>query len=304
MLAEIFSDLIEGKLRHSGREPGQDGYLDLADLQPLFDHIGLPLPEEGVDISKTREGGYNLMLNSYGAVLRLYPSMKEGQTPEGLLENLPDVLRQARMNYLGMVDKGRGMPFVSEDTANWREGGNLRLTHMYHPNVLPVIGRVQFDGFAMQLMPGRALELIDRDDVFDMTQKIADDISCSEFSGEAAPDNYTRDQNGHMELIDTVYDLDNDGFDFYSIYDDTQGKTFLDATLEKAVLYEELQLTFFSAWSGDIAFSEFWDKMKQAKENGLLVDGWNNNPDPDSYSKKIEEYAKRYEERLEVELEI
>ncbi|PCK00420.1 MAG: hypothetical protein COA45_01180 [Zetaproteobacteria bacterium] len=77
MIGEIFSNEVKGVLASSrGAEVHPDA-LTLSDLDPIFKKMGLATPDEKTDVVKTSECGYNIMLNQYGAVLRLYPSSKE-----------------------------------------------------------------------------------------------------------------------------------------------------------------------------------------------------------------------------------
>jgi len=74
MIVELFSDEVKGRMQPSNSEVNDPSLLRLADLEPIFEKMNLVVPLEDMDVVKTSEGGYNLMLNQYGAVLRLYPS--------------------------------------------------------------------------------------------------------------------------------------------------------------------------------------------------------------------------------------
>jgi hypothetical protein len=94
------------------------GHID--HLAPLFARIGIPCPKTN-EVQRTREGGFNLFLNEYNAVLRFYPRelylYKHAETDEHIIMN----------------------------------------EHLYHSRILPYIGCVNFENFTMQLMPGVAL---------------------------------------------------------------------------------------------------------------------------------------------------
>ena len=74
MIVELFSDEVKGALKPSYLDGDVPSQLKLEDLDPIFSKMGLVTPVENENVIKTSEGGYNLMLNQYGAVLRLYPS--------------------------------------------------------------------------------------------------------------------------------------------------------------------------------------------------------------------------------------
>jgi|TARA_R110000868_G_scaffold13319_1_gene62228 hypothetical protein len=89
-------------------------------LAPLFERTGIPCPKVD-EVQLTREGGFNLFLNEYNAVLRFYPRAL-------YLYKHADVDEHIIMNE-----------------------------HLYHARILPYIGCVNFENFTMQLMPGVAL---------------------------------------------------------------------------------------------------------------------------------------------------
>ncbi len=219
MIVEIFSNEVKGRLRPSNATEEIAGTITLGQLAPIFTKMELAVPDEGEHVVKTSEGGYNLMLNDYNAVLRLYPSSKT----------------------------------VDAD--------NSRVTHGYHPRTAAPIGLVQFDGFTMQLMPGLKHA---RTGIKEAAQDTRDDIGL----GDDNEFNYG-EINGEARLLDTVLNVD------LSIYDTYFSTGVLDRIVEEYTRFEDLQTSFYQAWGGDISFSEFWDDMRAAKEEGRLIDGWN-----------------------------
>jgi hypothetical protein len=82
-------------------------------LGEIFNKLCLPLPDDD-EVQVTREKGFNLFLNHYGCVLRLY-------------------------------EREYTIPDTDIKTAN---------EHLHHHNSLPFIGHVRFDKLNMQIMPG------------------------------------------------------------------------------------------------------------------------------------------------------
>ncbi|MDH5722919.1 MAG: hypothetical protein OEY94_06325 [Alphaproteobacteria bacterium] len=233
MIVEMFSDIVKGRFRREDAKDKISSDITLQDMKSVFDHLGLPVPEHGVDISMTREGGYNLMLNRYGSVLRIYPSNKklnEFKDPEWALH-------------------------VS------------RTTHLYDKiNVTP-IGLVQFDGVAIQLMPGLAHDKkIDEELVMKL---------CKYNRGAGGYDPNSENFGRVLKPVkirsfDTV--MENDVcINKYQSYD---CKGLFDKLVKQSELYEDLQHGFMKAWAGEIFFADFWKDMEQAVSDGRLVAGW------------------------------
>lgn len=108
MIVEHFSDELQKELNTD---------CSLRDLKPIFDRISLPTPSRN-HVILSREGGYNLFLNDYGSVLKIYPSLRQS---------------------------------VNEDQKS------VTSSHLYHPFSTTPIGLVRFPKIAVQLMPGRQL---------------------------------------------------------------------------------------------------------------------------------------------------
>ena len=71
--------------------------------------------------------------------------------------------------------------------------------------------------------------------------------------------------------------------------------------MQAAARYERVQQSFYDAWTGKKPFGAFWQDMKQAKDDGLLVAGWDNSHLELDFKHKggnLVDIAKRYEDRL------
>ena len=167
MIVELFSSMVEGAFKRLEASDLEASDLTLDNMKPVFDRMDLPMPNHDIDISVTREGGYNLMLNRYGSVLRIYPSDKK--------------LEQLRDPELA--------PYVK------------RTTHLYDEiNVTP-IGLVQFDGVVVQLMAGLV-----HDERIDQSQALefeVSDNSAGKF--DYNPDNFGRiPESNEIKNFDTI----------------------------------------------------------------------------------------------------
>tara|TARA_B100001989_G_scaffold240165_1_gene204995 strand:- start:3850 stop:4689 length:840 start_codon:yes stop_codon:yes gene_type:complete len=275
MIVEIFDNSVKGALRPSGLEFADEPGLTLDDLGEIFKKMELPLPREEVDISWTKDGGYNLLLNPYGAVLKIFPASREGEEQK---------YSKDRVEELG------------------KNGETRHMAQIYHPSSSPPIGVVRFEAFGLQLMPGLKHSKHGqwrRDDAFYAMVK---DIGC----GEHDEFNYG-DVKGKAVLLDTVEKINLEKYAQYHKKNFFDRSSLLDKTLKAAERYEALQQSFMAAWGGDKPFSEFWADMAQAKADGLLVDGWNHSHlDLDFKFKggNLVEIARKYEERLNNRLEM
>lgn len=247
MIMEIFSNEVKGRLQPSNAVGDDPPYLTLADLEPLFEKMGLAVPRDGEDVVKTSEGGYNLMLNQYGAVLRLYPSPKA-------MDN------------------------------------DQRVSHGYHPRTIPPIGVVQFDEFVMQIMPGVSHTLNSEDGLEHAVEETRKDTGLADEN----IDNYGS-INGKAKLLDTVLNID------FRIYDQYAFNGVLDRLVDEYACFEDLQQSFSDAWSEKQPFEMFWAQMEDAKDEGRLIDGWNNSTRSMLFGKKgnIVEAAKSYEHHMQ-----
>tara|TARA_B100001989_G_scaffold240165_1_gene204996 strand:- start:4686 stop:5516 length:831 start_codon:yes stop_codon:yes gene_type:complete len=263
MIVEMFSDLVKGRLRNSRILEKGDQYLDLEDLKPIFDKMEIPVPEGvGEDCLKTREGGYMVMLNDCGAVLRIYATRQQ---------------------------------YNDDKTINDMAG------NIYHSNALPVIGLVHFDQINVQLMPGKPHSMGFGSDFRRVIKPIIEDTGYSDYPVEA---NFA-DVGDKIQLLDTVEDVNPNVYEGFSKKSWVSKifclKSQLEKLLEANKPYETLQQSFYDAWSGDKPFSEFWDDMRKAKADGLLVDGWNNSHldmDMEGKGGNIVEMSRKYEARL------
>lgn len=248
MIVEIFSNEVKGRLKPSNVVGDDPAALSLSDLDPIFEKMQLLTPREGIDVVKTSEGGYNLMLNQYGSVLRLYPSART----------------------------------LSED------GG--RVAHGYHPRTASPIGLVQFDEFALQLMPGLKHGIDEKDGINVAMKETQEDAGLS----DPRACNYG-DVDGKAKLLDTVFEVN------FEVYDDYVDDGVLDRIYAEYKHFEDLQISFLDAWNGDKPFKGFWTEMEEAKNSGRLMDGWNYSHLSMVFEKKgnIIEAAKAYEQRAQ-----
>ncbi len=260
MIAEIFDNEIKGRLRSSQDKSGLSSDLSLNDLAPIFTKMRLPLPEDGVNISRTNEGGYNLMLNRYSAVLRIYPNSKDSD------------------------DEGK------------------RLAHLYHPDVLPAIGLIQSEGFAMELIGGKPHSQDSEFKRLLVSKRIERDTG---FWERPLVYNFA-DVEGKPKNLDVVGEHKIENYEKYgqrSLIQKMFGqKSLLDKLLDESKPYESLQQSFYEAWTDEISFDDFWKEMEAAKASGLLSDGWNDSPFSMSvpYKGDIIALADAYEVRLKV----
>lgn len=281
MLIEIFdTEFFKGRRLAASKgswkhKPAQENELTLSDLAAIFEKMRIPAPEEDIDISNTSEGGYNLMLNRYGAVLRIYPNSKTSDE-------------------------------MGERTA-----------HLYSPDVLPAIGLVQFDGFSVELVPGKkhADSLGLYGGVTDLetfmlwagrrkvARRIKDETGYWE-SPKAA--NFAKDKNG-LKNLDVVGTHNVNAYEQYAKKSWLKvlfgQKSTLDRLIKENNPYQNLQQSFYQAWIGEKFFDDFWAEMTVAKESGLLEDGWNNSriiQEVGNFGGKgfIAELAARYEQKL------
>ncbi len=248
MIVEIFSNEVKGRLKPSNMVGDDPGALSLADLDPIFEKMHLLTPREGIDVVKTSEGGYNLMLNQYGSVLRLYPNSKK----------------------------------LDED--------GKRVGHGYHPRTASPIGLVQFDGFALQLMPGLKHGIDEKDGISAAMKETQKDAGLS----DPRACNYG-DLNGKATLLDTVLDMN------FEVYDDYVDDGVWDRIFVEYKYFEDLQISFLDAWNGNKPFEGFWTEMEEAKKSGRLMDGWNHSHLSMAFEKKgnVIEAARAYEQRME-----
>ena len=168
------------------------------------------------------------------------------------------------------------------------DGG--RVGHGYHPRTASPIGLVQFDGFALQLMPGLKHGIDEEDGIKAAMKETQEDVGLA--------DNRVRnygDLDGKAKLLDTVLNMNFDSYDQYA------ENGVLDRLIEEYKHFEDLQTSFYDAWVGDKPFEEFWADMEEAKDSGRLIDGWNHSHLSMIFEKKgnIIEAAKAYEQRAQ-----
>ena len=261
MIVEIFDDLVKGKLPQDKGE--HENAFD--DLRPLFDKLDIPLPHMDVSISRTVERGYNLFLNPFGAVLRLYPYSKKG------VHDYDEDGEVSETRYLGPL---------------------------YHPSCIPVIGTVRFDDFALQIVPGVEHAKSSEARLFLFDALFQRDISLS-FMAQAE-ENFGL-INGKTVILDNIAYVNFDDYEKFNKRKWWQLNSLLNRTLKANGLFENLQKSFYDCWIGQMPFKEFWQEMRQAKESGLLLDGWNSSHIDMNFPKKggdLVEIARNYEEQL------
>ncbi len=265
MIVEIFSNAQDEQ--ELGDGSFYNGYHLLMDnLECLFERIDLPFPEVKVDMFKTREGGYNLMLNHYGAVLRLYPSFKTDEK-NNVYKRFDDALSPEKYftNY-------------------------FKISHAYLHNSVPPIGLVQFDDFVVQLMIGVKHKVCRHWDRNEQGSEMEKHFGVSDWA-----ESNVGSIGSELVLLDTVLDIDNERYKKF------HENNIIEPTIKFSERYEELQQSFYNAWIGKKSFKDFWQEMEQWKQAGELVDGWNNSPLSMQFGSRgnIVKFAASYDEKLQ-----
>lgn len=275
MIVEIFEQKSFAGQKFQSSEWGviKDLGLTLNDLAPVFDKMNLPLPEKDKDISKTAEGGYNLMLNRFGAVLRIFPSSIKSD-PKG--------------QYL--------CPSIER-----AEKQGKRQTVMLDPEIMPPIGHVQYEHFSLLLMPGTEHSKHSKDEIMAVDMRIEGRTGYVDIPIMDSEQRYVSVRNygvsnGILKSFDAVGVID------MGRYDTMHRDGTLDQIVENAAQFEALQESFYSAWIGQKSFDDFWSEMEIAKHDGVLIDGWNNSPYDMRFMDKgdIVKLAEAYDRKIEV----
>lgn len=89
-------------------------------VNKAFQKMQLPAPIMENHGFSSREGGFNLLLNKYSSVIKIFPSLKESNVDE----------------------------IIDDETFDYVQG------HEYHPKSIPPIGIVDMGEFTLAIMPG------------------------------------------------------------------------------------------------------------------------------------------------------
>ncbi len=165
MIVEIFEKSI--------KPPGLEEAID-----EVFDKIGLPPPNMDDHGFSSREGGFNILLNQYSSVIKIFPNLKEDDGDE-----------------------------YDEEGVSYIQG------HQYHSKSIPPIGIVDMGDFTLALMPGvrhgKNSEFSEEE--FDATgNALWKDIFNDDF-GELN----SAELNGELMSLDTIYEIDLEAYSNY-----------------------------------------------------------------------------------------
>ncbi len=149
-------------------------------IDEIFEKIGLPIPNMDSHGFSSREGGFNVLLNQYSSVIKIFSNLKEDDGDE-----------------------------YDEEGVGYIQG------HQYHPKSIPPIGMVDVGDFTLALMPGVRHGSSDEfpEEAFDATgNSLWKDIFNDDF-GELN----SAELDGDLMSLDTIYEVD---LEVYSHYEE------------------------------------------------------------------------------------
>lgn len=237
---------------------------NIAPLSALFNKLQLPLPDIS-ETQKTHENGFNLFINHYGVVLRLYERNRDKAKP-----------------------------------STYCEYG-----HIYHQRSAPPLGIIRFPQFNLQIMPGlmpynprthQYAENVARD--FKETLGSPHDTGARNLGFVSKKHTEDRD----LMLLDTVFPVFNHSRAYIENLGQCSDKI-IERSAYVADLQESFYKAWLS--TRPYAMQSFWLKCRLATIKGdRLSAGWLNNEDNYILSSTNRgkgdfiEKSERYNERL------
>lgn len=253
-LFDILAPSVSGSLKTRTYKGHHDDNIEF--LRNIFVKIGLPSPRIE-QITNTSEEGYQLFLNEFGCTIRTYPS--KGYTPSPPQQSRKNRKKQPRRKFR------KTLPKTKEQLK--RKRNRMTVTSaIYHPDSIPPIGTLRFPKFTLQIFPGVHNRNIPYDQIAPIVQNIENDIGT--IDSHADNWGHTTEQHQKVIFLDTIERVR------LSKYHGYYKNGTLNSMIEAHKRFLPLQKEFLSAWETN-DFSKFWRLMKDSKEQGLLVDGWN-----------------------------
>ena len=177
--------------------------------------------------------------------------------------------------------------FPSQKNCDIKTPSNFRFTgHQYHPRTLPPIGIVDYQFYTLALMPG--VQHAESE-----SNSLEVDLE-NDFSYGSDLHLYNTGLINQKEiLLDTIDVIDTIDYSTH------HQKDLIEPLIEAHKRFHALQQSFYDAWTGQKPFTEFWQDMTTAKEEGLLIDGWNKSPHINRLEIiKAKHYAREYEKEI------
>ena len=165
MIVEIFEKSI--------RPPG----LEEA-IEESFGKMELPIPNMDDHGFSSREGGFNVLLNQYSSVIKIFSNLKEDDEDE-----------------------------YDEECVSYIQG------HQYHPRSIPPIGMVDMGDFTLAIMPGVLHGQSGKftEEEFDVVgSALWKDVFNDDF-GELN----SAELGGELMSLDTIYEIDLESYSHY-----------------------------------------------------------------------------------------